>query len=98
MGDKGNGTYRTVQELLKSGFASHQLLIGGKLSAVYAYSPLLKQWISYDDSDLVAAKSAYVMARHLGGLMMWEIGEDVPVDSPHSLLGSAHRALFRSDP
>lgn len=98
VGSKGDGTYRTAQRLLKSGFAPHLLLIGGKLSAVYAYSAPLKQWISYDDSDVVAAKSNYVMAKHLAGMMMWEIGEDVPVDSRQSLLGSAHRVLFGTEP
>ena len=98
VGSKGDGTYRTAQRLLKSGFAAQRLLIGGKLSAVYAYSASLKQWISYDDADLVAAKADYVRTRHLAGLMMWEIGEDMPVDSRQSLLGSAHRALFGTDP
>ncbi|HTB69168.1 MAG TPA: glycoside hydrolase family 18 protein [Steroidobacteraceae bacterium] len=94
VGAKGVGSYRVAQRLLKSGFAPHRLRIGGKLSAVYAYSTSLKQWISYDDSDSVAAKSEYVIARHLAGLMMWEIGEDVPVGSRQSLLGSAHRVLI----
>jgi chitinase len=98
LGSQGDGTYRTAQRLLQSGFAAHRQMIGGKLSAVYAYSVALKQWISYDDPDSVAAKADYVMTRHLAGLMMWEIGEDVPVDSRQSLLGSAHRALFGTDP
>ncbi|HEY6455876.1 MAG TPA: glycoside hydrolase family 18 protein [Steroidobacteraceae bacterium] len=88
VGSKGEGTYRTAQ----------RLLIGGQLSATYAYSTSLKQWISYDDPDSVAAKADYVMTKHLAGLMMWEIGEDVPLDGRQSLLASAHRALFGSDP
>ena len=98
MGTQGDGTYRTAQQLLQSGFAPQRQLIGGKLSAVYAYSAALKQWISYDDADSVAAKADYVMTRHLAGLMMWEIGEDVSVDSRQSLLSSAHRALLGTDP
>jgi GH18 family chitinase len=98
VGSQGDGTYRTAQRLLRSGFAAQRLLIGGKLSAVYAYSASLKQWISYDDADSIAAKSDYVRTKHLGGMMMWEIGEDVPVDSQQSLLRSAHRVLFGTDP
>jgi chitinase len=98
LGSKVVGSYRVAQKLLQSGFVPHRLLIGGKLSAVYAYSASLHQWISYDDSESIAAKAGYVIARHLGGMMMWEIGEDLPVDSPRSLLRSAHRALFGSVP
>lgn len=98
VGTQGDGTYRTAQQLLQSGFAPQRQLIGGKLSAVYAYSAALRQWISYDDADSVAAKADYVMTRHLAGLMMWEIGADVSVDSRQSLLSSAHRALFATAP
>jgi chitinase len=98
LGSKGVGSYRAAQRLLGSGFAAHRQLIGGKLSAVYAYSASQHQWISYDDPDSIAAKADYVKARHLGGMMMWEIAEDVPVDEAQSLLGSAHRTLFGTEP
>ncbi|MGA7541143.1 MAG: glycoside hydrolase family 18 protein [Steroidobacteraceae bacterium] len=97
-GLKGVGSDRIAWRLLSSGFKPHRLLIQGKLSAVYAYSASSRAWISYDDADSVAAKADYVIARHLGGMMMWEIGEDMPVDSRQSLLGSAHRVLFGTDP
>ncbi len=98
LGSKAVGSYRAAQRLLESGFVPHRLLIGGKLSAVYAYNASLHQWISYENPDSVAAKAACVKATHLGGMMMWEIGEDVPLDNPHSLLGSTCRALFGSEP
>lgn len=96
-GLKGIGSDRVAWRLLNSGFAAHHLLIDGKLSAVYAYNAASRAWMSYDDAASVAAKGAYVVARHLGGMMMWELGEDMPVNSPQSLLGSAHRALFGTD-
>jgi chitinase len=95
---KGVGSDRFAWRLLDSGFRSHRLLIGGKLSAVYAYSASSREWMSYDNAASIAAKADYVIARHLGGMMMWELGEDMPVDSPQSLLGSAHRVLFGTDP
>jgi chitinase len=98
LGSKGVGTYRAAQRLLESGFVPHRLLIDGKLSAIHAYSASLHQWISYDDAESIAAKATYVIARHLGGMMMWEIGQDVPLDSGPSLLRSAHRALFGAEP
>lgn len=97
-GLKGTGSDTLAWRLLDSGFRPHRLLIGGKLSAVYAYSASKREWMSYDNAASIAAKADYVIARHLGGMMMWEIGEDMPVNSPRSLLGSAHRILFATDP
>jgi hypothetical protein len=96
-GLKGAGSDGVALRLLDSGFRPHQLLIGGTLRAVYAYSASSREWMSYDNAASIAAKADYVMARHLGGMMMWEIGEDMPVDSPYSLLGSAHRVLLGTD-
>jgi chitinase len=92
------GSDRFARRLLDAGFRPHRLLIGGKLSAVYAYSASSREWMSYDNAASVAAKADYIIVRHLGGMMMWEIGEDMPVDSPQSLLGSAHRVLFGAEP
>ncbi len=97
LGSKAVGTYRAARRLLASGFVTHRLSIGDRLSAVFAYNPSLHQWISYDDAESIAAKAHFVVARHLGGMMMWEIGEDVPADDPEALLGSAQRVLFGTD-
>ncbi|MGH8202792.1 MAG: glycosyl hydrolase family 18 protein [Steroidobacteraceae bacterium] len=96
-GLKGVGSDRVALRLLDSGFRPHQLVIEGTLSAMYAYSASSREWMSYDNAASIAAKADYVIARHLGGMMMWEIGEDMPVDSAHSLLGSAHRVLLGTD-
>jgi GH18 family chitinase len=95
LGDvKGRGSYRLAESLLKSGFTAHYVRVNGRLSAVYAYSPSGRQWLSYDDPELVAAKARYVVARHLAGMMMWEIGQDLPLTDPKSLLRSANSALL----
>jgi chitinase len=93
-GTKGRGSYRVAETLLKSGFTEHSVLVNGKLSAVYAYDPSQDQWLSYDNSALVAGKARYVVSRHMGGLMMWEIGQDFPITNSKSLLRSAHAALL----
>lgn len=97
-GLKGIGSDRVAWRLLGAGFRPHHLVIGGMLSAVYAYNASSREWISYDNAASIAAKADYVIARRLGGMMMWEIGEDMPVDSSHSLLESAHRILLGTDP
>jgi len=94
LGIKGNGSYRVAQTLLESGFTPRYVLVNGKISAVYAYKASSQQWISYDDPASITAKSDYVVARHLGGMMMWEIGEDLPISNPKSLLRSAYAVLF----
>jgi len=93
-GAKGRGSYRVAETLLKSGFTEHGVLVNGRLSAVYAYDPASRQWLSYDNAALVASKARYVVAKHLAGMMMWEIGEDLPLSSPKSLLKSAHTTLL----
>jgi chitinase len=91
---KGNGSYQVARKLLESGFTQHYLKVNNKISAVYAYNKLSKQWISYEDQSSVDAKAKYVLTRHLAGMMMWEIGEDMPINSSTSLLRSAHSVLF----
>lgn len=93
-GLKGVGSDRVAWRLLDSGFRPRQLVIGGNLSAEYAYDASSREWMSYESAASVAAKAGYVITRHLAGMMMWEIGEDMPPDSPQSLLRSAHRVLF----
>lgn len=97
-GLKGVGSDRVAWRLLHSGFRQHRLLSDRKLSAVYAYNATSREWMSYDNAASVAAKADYVIARHLGGMMMWEIGEDMPANSPQSLLRNAHRVLFGTNP
>ena len=95
---KARGSYREAQHLLQSGFERQDIRVNGEISAVYAYSAAAKQWISYEDSSSVAAKARYVQARHLAGMQMWEIGQDVPVNSTTSLLRAAHAVLWNSTP
>ncbi len=94
LGLPGLGSDKLLPGLLRSGFTTHSLRVADELSAVYAYNPSLRRWISYDDAASVAAKASYVESRRLAGMMMWEMGEDVPPGSAQSLLDSAHRALF----
>jgi chitinase len=93
---KARGSYRTAVHLMKSGFERQEIRVDGEISAVYAYNSATKQWISYEDPSSVDAKARYVRTRHLAGMQMWEIGQDVPIDHPDSLLRAAHAALWKS--
>lgn len=85
-----------ARSVLQSRFTQQYVRVNGKISAAYAYSASAHQWISYDNPASVRAKADYAVAKHLGGMMMWEIGEDAPIDDPQSLLRSAHAVLLRS--
>lgn len=95
---RGYGSYQAAQHLLDSGFIPHYIRVNGTISAVFAYNPMTQQWISYDDAKSVAAKADYVVRRHLAGMMMWEIGEDLLATNKNSLLVSAQIGLSESQP
>jgi chitinase len=42
----------------------------------YAYNSTTGEWVSYDNPDSVAYKTAYVNAMGLGGAMVWSIDDD----------------------
>lgn len=88
--------YRDVPSRLKSGFIIHYLRTNHFISATFAYDRRLGEWMSFDDPASVAAKAHYVTTHHLGGMMMWEIGDDAPTGSHWSLLTAAHHALSES--
>ena len=54
----------------------------------YAYNSTTGQWVSYDNPDSVAYKTAYVNAMGLGGAMIWS----TTTTSPTGIRGS-HRTL-----
>ena len=40
--------------------------------APWLWNARTRRFISYDDPQSIAAKAAFVKARHLGGIMYWE--------------------------
>jgi GH18 family chitinase len=95
---KGRGSYSMAQHLLRTGFTPQYMRVDNEISAVYAYNPVAKQWISYEDPSSVTAKAHYVKTRHLAGMAMWEIGQDVSANDPQSLLRAAHDSLLEPKP
>lgn len=45
-------------------------------SAPYLYNPGQKIFVSFDDSESLAAKCSYVLSHKLGGLMFWKYSDD----------------------
>ena len=59
----------------------------------WVYDHRTRTFLSYDDPQAMAAKAAYVLARHLRGAMIWEIGMDT---ASHSLLNALTAPLLAS--
>ena len=47
--------------------------------------------VSYDDTVSVAQKTEYAMAKGLGGIMFWELGNDTKEEG--SLLDAIYKAV-----
>lgn len=48
----------------------------GTTKAPYAYNPVTKEFATFDDIESITAKTNYVMANKLGGIMFWELTLD----------------------
>ena len=53
----------------RNGYARHW---DAAAQAPWLWNARTRRFISYDDPQSIAAKAAYVKARHLGGIMYWE--------------------------
>lgn len=62
-------------------------------SAVYAYNPSTKKFITYEDTQTIKNKADYVKANNLGGMMLWELSGDTHQDGSNELLTSLHENL-----
>lgn len=59
--------------------------------APYMYNSEDSLMVSYDDTVSVAKKTEYAMAKGLGGIMFWELGNDTKEEG--SLLDAIHNAI-----
>ncbi|ODA83238.1 hypothetical protein RJ55_01750 [Drechmeria coniospora] len=63
--------------------------------AAYSYDASTKELISFDTTETVVAKVAYLKSKGLGGSMFWEASADRKGNS--SLIGASHQSLGRLD-
>jgi chitinase len=54
----------------------------------FLFNAMTGTWITYDDTESVAEKAAYVRSHGLGGVMAWEIGGD-----DGTLVAAIHKGL-----
>lgn len=79
---KGLLRYSTVLSLNKMGFQKHTTTFND----TWSYHPEKHQFITYDDLRSIQSKVHYIIKNNLAGMMVWRIGQDVPVDNQASLL------------
>ena len=70
----------------KQGFVRHW---DAQADAAWLWNAKTRTFITYDDSESIAAKAAFVKARHLGGIMYWE----QTLDPTDELLDAIWRGL-----
>jgi len=70
----------------KQGFVRHW---DAQADAAWLWNAQTHTFVTYDDPESIAAKAAFVKAKHLGGIMYWEQSLD-PTDE---LLDAIHRGL-----
>jgi chitinase len=69
--------YTKLRPLL-SGKNGYRLYYDTAAQAAYAFNRQLKIFVTFDNMTSVKAKATYVLQRKLGGLMFWELSQDLP--------------------
>lgn len=85
--------YRSFANQLsaRNGFA---LYWDEEAKAAYAYNRTTKEYATFDDARSVALKTQYAKTQNLGGIMFWELSQDVRTDG---LLQAIHQASGKNN-
>lgn len=72
------GTNTDVSHLTRAGLEAAGFTVHTEpgAQAPFAFNPTTGVWITFDDAESLARKAAYVRARGLRGIMIWEAGSD----------------------
>lgn len=81
--------YRDIKNMLDSG-SGYQRYFDQESKAVWLYHAKKKIFVSYDDTESLAYKIAYLKQQHLAGVMFWHLTQD---DEHASLLSSIYQGL-----
>lgn len=89
--------YSTVLHLNKKGFKEHTIMSNGDINGVWSYNQDKRQFITYDNPDSIRNKIHYILKKKLAGVMMWRVGQDVPIDHAQSLLKAIVNTISNKD-
>jgi chitinase len=86
-GEDGVLSYREIEQTYLPIYTRHW---DDQVEVPWLYNKDTKTMISYEDAQSIAVKAKYVIQKHLGGMMLWDLGQD---DSKSTLLDTIHRQL-----
>jgi chitinase len=86
-GEEGTLSNREIKQNYLPVYTRHW---DDQVKVPWLYSKATKTMISYEDPASIAAKANYVIQKHLGGIMFWDLGQD---DAESTLLNAIHRDL-----
>lgn len=86
-GEDGTLSYRQIQQSYLPVYNRHW---DDQAKVPWLYNKETKIMISYEDPESITAKAKYVMQKHLGGMMFWDLGQD---DGKSTLLDTIHSQL-----
>jgi chitinase len=86
-GEEGTLSYREIEQNYLPIYTRHW---DDHVKVPWLYGKATKTMISYEDPESIAEKAKYVIEKHLGGMMFWDLGQD---DTKSTLLNAIHRDL-----
>ena len=90
----GEGTWEQgvydYKKLLRQGAVEY---FDEKLVASYSYSSSDREFVTYDNPQVVYQKTDYIKRNNLRGVMFWELSGDFPTSHERSLLSAAYHGL-----
>lgn len=89
-GEDGTLSYREIQQSYLPFYTRHW---DDQAKVPWLYNKETRIMTSYEDPESITAKAKYVIQKHLGGMMFWDLGQD---DSESTLLDTIYRQLGRN--
>ena len=86
-GEDGTLSYREIQQAYLPGYTRHW---DDQAKVPWLYNKETKIMVSYEDAQSITVKAQYVIQKHLGGMMFWDLGQD---DAKSTLLDTIHQYL-----
>jgi hypothetical protein len=83
--------YREIEETYLPVYTRHW---DDHVKVPWLYNKTTKIMISYEDPQSITIKAKYVIQKHLGGMMFWDLGQD---DSKSTLLERSTASLAETD-
>ncbi len=82
-----SGSAIDYQDLEKYYLGNYTRYWNDEAKAAWLFNPATGIMISYEDPQSLEAKADYVLANHLGGVMIWQLSQD---DEQHTLLDTLY--------